>query len=75
MQIAQKSVSKSIQNECAADSAGGVQRGLGMLPQQAICEDLSNGKIEKMRLRGPVDTACQFVLQIDFVRIWDYTVK
>ena len=35
MQIAQKSVSKSIQNECAADTAGGVQRGLGMLPQQA----------------------------------------
>ena len=52
-----------------------VQRGLGMLPQQAICEDLTGGKIEKMRLRGPVDTACQFVLQIDFVRIWDYTVK
>jgi len=39
MQIAQKSVSKSIQNECAADTAGGVQRGLGMLPQQAIYED------------------------------------
>lgn len=75
MQIAQKTVSKSIQNECAADTAGGVQRGLGMLPQQAICEDSTNGKIEKMRLRGPVDTACQFVLQIDFVRIWDYTVK
>ena len=35
MQITQKSVSKSIQNECAADTAGGVQRGLGMLPQQA----------------------------------------
>jgi len=42
MQIAQKSVSKSIQNECAADSAGGVQRGLGMLPQQAICENFSS---------------------------------
>ena len=45
MQIAQKSVSKSIQNECAADSAGGVQRGLGMLPQQAICENFSSGGI------------------------------
>jgi len=39
MQIAQKSVSKSIQNECAAVTPGGVQRGLGMLPQQAIYED------------------------------------
>ena len=45
MQIAQKSVSKSIQNECAADTAGGGQRGLGMLPQQAICEDFSSGEI------------------------------
>ena len=45
MQIAQKSVSKSIQNECAADTAGGVQRGLGMLPQQAICENFSSGGI------------------------------
>ena len=39
MQIAQKSVSKSIQNECVAVTPGGVQRGLGMLPQQAIYED------------------------------------
>ena len=45
MQIAQKSVSKSIQNECAADTAGGGQRGLGMFPQQAICEDFSSGEI------------------------------
>ena len=45
MQIAQKSVSKSIQNECAADTAGGGQRGLGMLPQQAIYEDFSSGGI------------------------------
>ena len=45
MQIAQKSVSKSIQNECAADTAGGVQRGLGMLPQQAIFENFSSGGI------------------------------
>ena len=45
MQIAQKSVSKSIQNECAADTAGGVQRGLGMLPQQAIYENFSSGGI------------------------------
>lgn len=45
MQIAQKSVSKSIQNECAADTAGGVQRELGMLPQQAICENFSSGGI------------------------------
>ena len=48
MQIAQKSVSKSIQNECAADTAGGVQRGLGMLPQQAIYEDWPSGEIKKM---------------------------
>ena len=48
MQIAQKSVSKSIQNECAADTVGGVQRGLGMLPQQAIYEDWHRGEIKKM---------------------------
>ena len=45
MQIAQKSVSKSIQNECVADTAGGVQRGLGMLPQQVIYEDFPSGGI------------------------------
>ena len=33
-----------------------------MFPQQAICEDSTRGKIEKMRLRDPVDTACQFVI-------------
>lgn len=42
MQIAQKSVSKSIQNECVADTVGGIQRGVGMLPQQAICENFSS---------------------------------
>ena len=45
MQIVQKSVSKSIQNECVADTVGGVQRGLGMLPQQAIYEDFPSGGI------------------------------
>ena len=45
----------------AAIIADDVQRGLGMLPQQAICEDSTRGKIEEMRLRDPVDTACQFV--------------
>ena len=35
VQIAQRLLSKSIQNECAADIADTVQRGLGMLPQQA----------------------------------------
>ena len=64
MQIAQKSVSKSIQNECAADTVGGVQRGLGMLPQQAICEDRSSGEIKKMCKPVQVYTACQFVTPI-----------
>ena len=32
-----------------------------MLPQQAICEDSTGGKIKKIRLQGLVDTACQFV--------------
>ena len=64
MQIAQKSVSKSIQNECAADTAGGVQRGLGMLPQQAIYEDRSSGEIKKMCKPVQVYTACQFVTPI-----------
>ena len=45
MQIVQKSVNKSIQNECVADTVGGVQRGLGMLPQQAIYEDFPSGGI------------------------------
>ena len=39
VQIAQRLLSKSIQNECAAGIADTVQKGLGMLPQQAICED------------------------------------
>ena len=64
MQIAQKSVSKSIQNECAADTAGGVQRGLGMLPQQAIYEDWPRGEIKKMSKPVQVYTACQFVTLI-----------
>ena len=64
MQIAQKSVSKSIQNECAADTAGGVQRGLGMLPQQAIYEDWPRGEIKKMSEPVQVYTACQFVTPI-----------
>ena len=64
MQIAQKSVSKSIQNECAADTAGGVQRGLGMLPQQAIYEDWPRGEIKKMSKPVQVYTACQFVTPI-----------
>lgn len=64
MQIAQKSISKSIQNECAADTAGGVQRGLGMLPQQAICEDWPKGEIKKMSKPVQVYTACQFVTPI-----------
>ena len=64
MQIAQKSVSKSIQNECAADTAGGVQRGLGMLPQQAIYEDWPRGEIKKMSELVQVYTACQFVTPI-----------
>ena len=33
-----------------------------MLPRQAICEDSTSGKIEKMRLRDPVDTACRFLV-------------
>ena len=61
MQIAQKSVSKSIQNECAADTVGGVQRGLGMLPQQAIYEDWPRGEIKKMSKPVQVYTARQFV--------------
>ena len=64
MQIAQKSVSKSIQNECASDTAGGGQRGLGMLPQQAIYEDRSSGEIKKMCKPVQVYTACQFVTPI-----------
>ena len=64
MQIAQKSVSKSIQNECAADTVGGVQKGLGMLPQQAIYEDWPRGEIKKMSKPVQVYTACQFVTPI-----------
>ena len=47
MQIAQKSVSKSIQNECAADTAGGVQRGLGVLTQQAKFAKIARREIVK----------------------------
>ena len=44
MQIAQKTISKSIQNECEADAPGGGQKGLEMLPQQAIYEDFPSGE-------------------------------
>jgi len=52
----------NVQNERAAGIADTVQRGLGMLPQQAICEDCTEGEIEKMSEQGPVYTACQFVI-------------
>ena len=51
---------KTIEN-CAAGIADTVQRGLGMLPQQAICKDWPRGKIEKMSEPVQVHTACQFV--------------
>ena len=51
---------KTIEN-CAAGIADTVQRGLGMLPQQAICKDWPRGKIEKMSEPVQVYTACQFV--------------
>ena len=51
---------KMIENR-AAGIADTVQRGLGMLPQQAICEDWSRGKIEKMSEPVQVYTACRFV--------------
>ena len=47
MQIAQKSVSKSIQNECAADTVGVVQRGLGVFTQQAKFAKISRRVIVK----------------------------
>ncbi|MFR8586692.1 MAG: hypothetical protein ACLVDZ_10475 [Ruminococcus sp.] len=37
--LSRSSIYKSVQNERVAGIADTVQRGLGMLPQQAICED------------------------------------
>lgn len=56
MQIAQKSISKSIHNECAADTAGGVQQGLGVLTQQAKFAKIAQREIVKsgIRIRFPL---------------------
>ena len=56
MHIAQKSVNKSIQNECAADTAGGVQQGLGVLTQQAKFARIARREIVKSgkRIRFPL---------------------
>lgn len=51
---------KTIENR-AASIADTVQRGLGMLPQQAICEDWPRGEIKKTSEPVQVHTACQFV--------------
>ena len=59
---------KTIENR-AAGIADTVQRGLGMLPQQAICEDWPRGKIEKMSKPVQVYTACQFVNIYKYVRL------
>ena len=59
---------KTIENR-AAGIADTVQRGLGMLPQQAICEDWPRGKIEKMSKPVQVYTACQFVNLYKYVRL------
>ena len=37
--LSRSNIYKSVQNERVAGIADTVQRGLGMLPQQAICED------------------------------------
>jgi len=50
----------SVQNERAAGIADTVQRGLGMLPQQADLRRLPIGEIEKMREPVQVYTACRF---------------
>ena len=62
MQIAQKSVSKGIQNECVADTAGGVQRRLEKIHKKAIYEDWPRGEIKKMRKPVQVYTACQVAI-------------
>lgn len=51
-QIAQKSVSKSIQNECAADTACGVQQGLGVFTQQAKFVKIARREIVKVGNRS-----------------------
>lgn len=52
---------ESVQNERAAGIVDTDQRGLGMLPNKQICEDCTEGKIEKMSEPVQVYTACQFV--------------
>ena len=59
--LSRSNIYKSVQNERVAGIADTVQRGLGMLPQQAICEDWPRGKIEKMSEPVQVYTACRFV--------------
>lgn len=53
---------KNGQYDHVASIEDAVQRGLGMLPQQAIFEIGAKGKIEKMGKPVQVYTACQFVI-------------
>ena len=52
---------RSVQNECVAGIADTVQRGLGMLPQQAKILGFLEGKTKDLREPVQVYTACQFV--------------
>ena len=52
---------ENVQNERAAISEDDVRRGLGMLPQRAIFEKVSEGDFSKMSKPVQVCTACQFV--------------
>ena len=53
-----------IENLRAASVADTVQRGLGMLPLQAVCEDFPDRKIEETGKVVPLSTACQVVTPV-----------
>ena len=52
---------ENVQYERVAGIADTVQRDWGCFPNKQICEDCTEGKIEKMSEPVQVYTACQFV--------------
>ena len=64
---------RSVQNECVAGIEDTVQRGLGMLPQQAKIPGLLAEKTKDLREPVQVYTACQFVI-ITFLTVSFYCI-
>ena len=47
----------------------------GCFPNKQICEDCTEGKIEKMSEPVQVYTACQFVKQYNLTKLFEYSIS